>query len=107
MVTLSDANWSQEVEDHPGLTVVDVWAPWCGPCRFIGPIIEELARDYAGQVKVGKLNADENLKASQLGVSAIPTILYFLAGREVDRVVGAVPKEHLVDVTNSHLAHSA
>ncbi len=102
--TFTDANWSDEVDKSSLLTVVDVWAPWCGPCRVIGPVIEELANEYAGKVKIGKLNADENTMAHQLGVSGIPTILFLKEGKEVDRVVGAVPKQMLVDKIESHMA---
>lgn len=94
--TFTDGNWEIEAK-QPGLTLVDVWAPWCGPCRVIGPIIEELADEYAGKINIGKLNADENMKASQLGVTGIPTILIMRDGNEIDRIVGAVPKAHLVE----------
>ena len=103
----TDANWGNEVGESSLLTLVDVWAPWCGPCRIIGPVIEELADDYAGKMKVGKLNADENAMAHQLGVSGIPTILFMRDGKEVDRVVGAVPKQMLVEKIESHLAGQA
>ena len=95
--TFTDANWGDEVVKSTQLTIVDVWAPWCGPCRIIGPVVEELANDYEGKVKVGKLNADENTMAHQLGVSGIPTILFMREGKEVDRIVGAVPKPMLVE----------
>lgn len=100
--TFTDANWDSEIK-KPGLVLVDVWAPWCGPCRVIGPIIEELASDYAGKINVGKLNADENKKASQLGVTGIPTILIMRDGIEIDRIVGAVPKAHLVEKLEYYL----
>ena len=103
----TDANWGNEVGESSLLTLVDVWAPWCGPCRIIGPVIEELADDYAGKMKVGKLNADENAMAHQLGVSGIPTILFMRDGKEVDRVVGAVPKQMLIEKIESHLAGQA
>ncbi len=105
--TFSDANWGEEVDKSSLLTIVDVWAPWCGPCRIIGPVIEELADEYAGKVKIGKLNADENTMAHQLGVSGIPTILFLIEGKEVDRVVGAVPKQMLVEKIESHMAGQA
>ncbi len=73
-----------------GLVIVDVWAPWCGPCRIVGPIIDELADDYSGQAVIGKLNADENSTFQELGVTGIPSILFMRNGQEVDRVVGAV-----------------
>ena len=100
----TDANWDDEVGKSSLLTIVDVWAPWCGPCRIIGPVIEELADKYTGKVKIGKLNADDNAMAHQLGVSGIPTILFMKEGKEVDRVVGAVPKQMLVEKIESHIA---
>ncbi len=100
----TDANWEDEVGKSSLLTIVDVWAPWCGPCRIIGPVIEELADKYTGKVKIGKLNADDNAMAHQLGVSGIPTILFMKEGKEVDRVVGAVPKQMLVEKIESHIA---
>ncbi len=107
LIKYSDANWEQEVTRSTDLVVVDVWAPWCAPCRVIGPIVDELANDYHGLVKIGKLNADENLMASQLGVSGIPTILFLRNGQEVDRIVGAVPKSHLEDKIKYHISGTA
>ncbi len=103
----TDSNWDNEVQKTDDLVVVDVWAPWCGPCRVIGPVVEELANSYDGLVKIGKLNADDNQKASQLGVSGIPTILFMRNGQEVDRVVGAVPKNLLEDKIKYHIGGSA
>lgn len=103
----NDGNWTTEVQQHDDLVLVDVWAPWCTPCRVIGPIVEELAEHYSGLVKIGKLNADENMKASQLGVSGIPTILFLRNGQEVDRVVGAVPKNYLEDKIKYHIGGNA
>jgi len=105
--TFTDANWGDEVSKSPLLTIVDVWAPWCGPCRIIGPVIEELADDYSGKIKVGKLNADENAMAHQLGVSGIPTVLFIRDGKEIDRIVGAVPKQMIVEKIENHIAGQA
>jgi len=105
--TFTDANWGDEVGKSTQLTIVDVWAPWCGPCRVIGPVVEELANEYAGKVKIGKLNADDNSMAHKLGVSGIPTILFMREGKEVDRVVGAVPKQMLVGKIDSLLKGEA
>ncbi len=105
--TFTDSNWNEDVKSSDDLVMVDVWAPWCGPCRVIGPIVEELADSYEGLVTIGKLNADENVKASQLGVSGIPTILFLRNGEEIDRVVGAVPKSHLEDKIKYHIGGSA
>lgn len=103
LTIFNDGNWGTEVGGSNQLTIVDVWAPWCGPCRIIGPVIEELADEYAGKVKIGKLNADDNAMAHQLGVSGIPTILFMRAGKEIDRLVGAVPKQTLIDKIEYHL----
>jgi len=105
--TFTDANWGDEVSKSPLLTIVDVWAPWCGHCRIIGPVIEELADDYSGKIKVGKLNADENAMAHQLGVSGIPTVLFMRDGKEIDRIVGAVPKQMIVEKIENHIAGQA
>ncbi|MBC8216781.1 MAG: thioredoxin [Candidatus Marinimicrobia bacterium] len=102
-VKLTDTNWDEEIHKESGLVVVDVWAPWCAPCRVIGPVVNELARDYSSRVKIGKLNADENIKASQLRVTGIPTILFLKNGKEVDRLIGAAPKEHLIAKIEYHL----
>lgn len=104
--TYDDANWDERVLKSSQLTIVDVWAPWCGPCRVIGPIIEELSVEYGDKINVGKLNADENRIPGQLGIAGIPTILFFMNGMEVDRVVGAVPKQHLVDKIEMHINSS-
>ena len=95
---VTDKTFQNEVLDAPGLTVVDFWAPWCGPCRMIAPLIEELAGDYAGKVKFVKLNTDENYEsAMRYGIRGIPTIGFFRDGNMVDTIVGAVPKRSLVD----------
>ncbi|NLJ75288.1 MAG: thioredoxin [Firmicutes bacterium] len=96
--TLQDSNFQKEILDHKGVAFVDFWAPWCGPCRIVGPIIEELAIDYADKVKVGKLNVDDNQKtARDFGVMSIPTMVIFKDGKEVDRIIGAMPKQVIAD----------
>ncbi len=94
--TFSGGNWAEEVLKSDKPVVVDFWAVWCGPCRMIAPIIDELAGEYEGQVKVGKLNVDENQDvSSQYGVMSIPTLLVFKNGEPVERIVGFMPKRDL------------
>ena len=95
-IQLTDANFEQEVLKSALPVLVDFWAPWCGPCKMIAPVIEELAAEYAGKVKVCKLNTDENPDAaSNFKISAIPSILFFKGGKQVQEMVGLQPKEEL------------
>jgi len=95
-VEITDANFQDEVIRSDVPVMVDFWAPWCGPCRMLGPIVEELAEEFKGRVKVGKLNTDENQEvAAGLRVAAIPTVLFFKQGKLVDRAVGVNPKDAL------------
>lgn len=92
----TDANFETEVLKSDKLTVVDFWAEWCGPCRAIGPVIDELSKEYQGKVNIGKVNVDSNAKVSlDYGVTSIPLILFFKNGQIVDKQVGAVPKSIL------------
>lgn len=94
-IILNDENFDKEVSKYP-VTVVDLWAPWCGPCRMVTPIIENLAKEYVGKIVFGKLNVDENPDTSRkFGVMSIPTIIIFKNGKQVDKVIGALPKDVL------------
>lgn len=94
-ITLTDGNFSSELTTHD-LVVVDFWAAWCGPCRTVAPIVEELSKEYQGKVVFGKLNVDENPLISQnFGIQSIPTMLVFYKGKPVDGVLGAVPKSSI------------
>jgi thioredoxin 2 len=96
-VSVTDATFAAEVERSPLPTLVDMWAPWCGPCRVIAPIIEELAAEMAGRVRVAKLNVDENpVTAQRFNVRGIPALLVIKAGHEIDRIVGVQPKSEIV-----------
>jgi thioredoxin 2 len=95
-ITVTDATFAEQVERAPVPVVVDLWAPWCGPCRMVAPIIDELAAEMAGRVRFAKVNIDENpATASRFGVRSIPTLLVIRNGREVDRIVGVQPKAEL------------
>src|SRR5438094_3188856 len=102
---VTDANFEQEVLKASEAVLVDFWAPWCGPCKAIAPIVEELANDYAGKLKVVKLNVDDNPKvAGSFGIRGIPTLLVIKDGQVKQQIVGAVPKANLVRAVDSAIA---
>ena len=102
--TFTDANFKENAIDRKGVAVVDFWAEWCGPCRMIGPIIEELSDDYDGNVLIGKVDVDQNPEVSmQYGVRSIPTILILKDGEVVDKQVGVTTKQALADKIEKHL----
>jgi thioredoxin 1 len=105
VITVTDDTFVASVEKGEGLTVVDFWAAWCGPCRLVAPIVEQIAEEYAGKgVRVGKVDVDHNpAVTSRFGVRSIPSILFFKDGKLVETVVGAVPKPVLVRKVESHL----
>jgi thioredoxin 1 len=101
---LTDANFQSTVLDSDKLTVVDFWAEWCGPCRAIGPVIEELSKEYDGKINVGKVNVDHNPNLSvNYGITSIPAILFIKGGQIVDKQIGAVPKSVLDKKIQAHM----
>ena len=102
MVILTDENFKKEVLEANLPVLVDFWAPWCGPCQTAGPVIEELAKEHEGKIKVGKLNVDENPKISEkYGILSIPTVIIFKNGEEVKRQVGFVGKEGYINLISN------
>ena len=96
---LTDQNFNQVVEESKGLVLVDFWAPWCGPCRILGPIIEEIAGETEGKVTVAKMNVDENQKVPQkFGIRGIPTVILFKDGKIIETLVGVQPKKTYLDL---------
>jgi thioredoxin 1 len=104
VVTVTNDSFAQDVEKASGLVMVDFWATWCGPCKIVGPIVEELAVEFDGKATFAKINTDENPDlASRFSIRGIPTLMFFKNGKNVDQLVGAVPKAQLVEKLNSLL----
>jgi thioredoxin 1 len=107
-IAVTDASFEQDVLKSEVPVLVDFWAPWCGPCRMVAPVVEEIAGIYEGRIKVFKLNTDENpTVAGQYGIRSIPTLMIFKDGQKVDTVVGAVPKATLSTTIEKYLADKA
>ncbi|SMB95650.1 thioredoxin [Desulfonispora thiosulfatigenes DSM 11270] len=103
-LTFTTAKFEEEVLKSSEPVLVDFWADWCGPCKMVGPVVEELAQDFEGKAKIGKLNVDENGSTAQTyGVMSIPTLILFKDGKELDRVVGFKDKEELAKFINKAL----
>jgi thioredoxin 1 len=103
-VEITDANFENEVVNSDIPVLIDFWAVWCGPCKLIAPTVDEIANEYQGKVKVGKLDVDNNqMVATKFGIRSIPTLLIFKGGKMVDQIVGAVPKSAIVQKLNTHL----
>ncbi len=102
---LTDRDFDQQVSKRSGAVLVDFWAPWCGPCKVIAPVLEELAQEYEGKVTFAKVNVDENGDlANRFGIRSIPTLMIFKDGKVVDQIIGAVPKEQIRKRLEKHLA---
>jgi thioredoxin 1 len=105
IIEISDSNFESEVVNSDVPVLVDFWAPWCGPCRAIAPIVEEISSSYEGKIKVGKMNVDENQSTTmKFGIRSIPTIIMFKGGEAVDQIIGAVPKGEIERVVEKSLA---
>jgi thioredoxin 1 len=103
-VEFTDGNFDTQVVSSDKLSIVDFWAEWCGPCRAIGPVIEELSAEYAGKVNVGKVNVDHNPQLSiNYNITSIPAILFIKGGKVVDKLVGAQPKSNFVKKIEQHI----
>jgi thioredoxin len=104
-IAVTDASFGSEIEQHQGLAIVDFWATWCGPCHMVAPIMDQIAGEYSGKVKVTKVDVDANQKtAMRFNVRSIPSILFFKDGRHVDTLVGAYPKTVVEQKIQQHLS---
>jgi len=103
-IEITDSNFDAEVSKSDLPVLIDFWAVWCGPCKMVAPIVEELAKDYDGRAKIGKLDVDSNQQtAIKFGIRSIPTLLIFKNGQVVETIIGAVPKGSIAEKLNAHL----
>ena len=103
-IEITDANFSTEVLESNVPVLVDFWAVWCGPCKIIAPVVEEIASEYQGKLKVGKLDVDNNPETSmKFGIRSIPTLMIFKGGKVVEQIIGAMPKRNLLDKLQPHM----
>lgn len=103
-IEITDANFSKEVLESNVPMLVDFWAVWCGPCKIIAPVVEELAAEYQGKLKVGKLDVDNNPETSvKFGIRSIPTLMIFKKGKVMEQIIGAMPKRNLLDKLQPHM----
>jgi thioredoxin 1 len=101
---VTDSTFEQEVINSNQLTVVDFWAPWCGPCRKLSPVLDEVAGEFAGRIKVVKVNTDENMKSARdFSISGLPSLLIFKNGQPIERLVGLMPKSSIISNIEKHL----
>lgn len=101
---LTDGNFEKEVIQSPTPVLVDFWAVWCGPCKMIAPVVEEIAKEYDGKLKVGKVDVDSNPEVSmKFGIRSIPTLMVFKGGKVVEQIIGAIPKRNLLDKVIPHV----
>jgi thioredoxin 1 len=104
LVEITDSNFQKEVLESDQPVLVDFWAVWCGPCKMIAPVVEEIAKEYDGKLKVGKMDVDSNPDTSvKFGIRSIPTLMIFKGGRVVEQIVGALPKRNLLEKITPHI----